>query len=76
MNKVYNLIVRNRLEKLFMWGIVIIGGSLDIATWYVACTNGWVVFAIILLHRILMAEMILQEGYLDVTRAVFDWLLS
>lgn len=76
MNKVYDIIRRNRLEKLVMWGIVIASGSLDIATWYVAFTNGPVVFGIILLHRVLMSIMIEQNGYLDVTLAVFDWLLS
>lgn len=76
MNKVYDIIRRNRLEKLVMWGIVIASGSLDVATWYVAFTNGPLVFGIILLHRVLMAQMIERCGYLDVTLAVFDWLLS
>lgn len=76
MNKVYDIIRRHRLEKLAMWGIVIASGSLDVATWYVAFTRGWIVFAIILLHRILMAYMIEKCGYLDVSIAIFDWLLS
>lgn len=76
MNKVYDIIRKNRLEKLVMWGIVIASGSLDVATWYVALTNGPVVFGIILLHRVLMGIMIEQNGYLDMSIAVFDWLLS
>lgn len=76
MNKVYDIIRRNKLEKAVMWMIVIASGSLDVATWYVAFTNGPVVLAIILLHRVLMGIMIEQNGYLDMSIAVFDWLLS
>lgn len=76
MNSVMNLIHRNRLEKAVAWAMVLAAGSLDVASWYVALTNGPVVFAIILLHRILMSWMEVREGYWDETVSFFKWLLS
>lgn len=54
------------IEKLgtVLWYIAIaVGVAIDIATWYVAFTNGPIVLAIILVNRIILAKVEVDAGY-------------
>ena len=63
------------LFKTIFWLSAALCFGIDILTWYVAVTKGGIVFAVILVNRMLMAHL-LGEGAFDDAKDTIDYVVN